>query len=97
MAETQIDINELLEDFARENAKQTQRAIVAEAQVKAKDKVIDYLANQVGELRAKYEPEALEADMAKHGLAAVADPAPEPSKPAAKKAATRKRAAAKSE
>lgn len=96
MADIQIDINELLEDFARENAKMTQRAIVAEARVKSSEKVIDYLANQVGDLRAKYESEELDADIAAAGLEVGKEPeAAKPAKPA--KPTTRKRAAAQPE
>ena len=69
----QLDINELLDDFARENAGVTQRAILAEANVKARDKVIDKLAERVAELQ-----DALEAREALDATADEANPEPSP-------------------
>ena len=51
----QIDLNELLASFASENAKMTQRAIVAEARCDAKDRIIDALAEDVARLKADLE------------------------------------------
>ena len=58
----QLDINELLDDFARENGGVTQRAILAEGNVKARDKIIDKLAERVAELESALEArEALDS------------------------------------
>lgn len=95
MADIQLDINTLLSNFAKENASVTQRAIIAEAKAERAEAIIDELATQVATLRQKYESEALEADIAAHGLTVVEDPAPEPVKPATRKRAAKKAAAPK--
>lgn len=57
----QVDINDLLADFARENAAAVQRALVAEAGMKARDRIIDQLATKVVQLE--------EAEAAREALA----------------------------
>lgn len=61
----QIDINDLLESFAAENANAVKRAVIAEAGVKARDahiqsmeEALRTLSTDLERLRAEYEPDS---------------------------------------
>jgi hypothetical protein len=51
----QLNLDEVLAGFAETNAQVTQRAVIAEAGIKARDRVIDELAKQVVDLRHQLE------------------------------------------
>ena len=76
MSDTPIDINELLGSFAAENAKQTQRALVAEAEVKALRKIVENQQQIIASLQpapdeqpaeGQEEPTSLRAEKTRRG------------------------------
>lgn len=55
----QLDPNELIADFARENAALAQRAVMAEAGNRQRDRIIDALSGRVAELQGVLEAREL--------------------------------------